>query len=141
MHDGKILIDSGASTHMSGLLDMFISKEKLNCPQKITLAVTDCTVDVRFKGTLSINTNKGNLKIENFYYIPGVDGVIFLVGQLVDLGWKLTFEQNIARLISPNSIVFNTIYWNYCWFLDMLNPSLQMNKITHWPSFDPYLWY
>jgi hypothetical protein len=131
MHDGKILIDSGASTHVSGSLDMFISKEELDCPLKITLAVTDCTVDVRFKGTLSINTNKGNLKIENVYYVPGVDGVILSVGRLVNLGWKLTFERNIARLISPNSIVFNTIYRNYCWFLDMLNPSLQMNKITH----------
>jgi hypothetical protein len=111
VHNGKILIDSGASTHVSGSLDMFILKEELETPRKITLAVTDCTVDVRFKGTISIITSKGTLKIENvIYYIPGVNGVILSVGRLVDLGWKLIFEDNSARLISPTSVVFNTIF-------------------------------
>jgi hypothetical protein len=120
---------------------MFILKEELETPRKITLAVTDCKVDVRFKGMISISTSKGTLKIENVYYVPGVDDVILSVGRLVDLGWKLIFEDNSARLISPTSVVFNTIYQNFCWFLDMLNPSLKMNKITHRPSFDPYLWH
>jgi hypothetical protein len=70
---------------------MFILKEELETPRKITLAVTDCTVDVRFKGTISIITSKGTLKIENVYYVPGVNGVILSVGRLVDLGWKLIF--------------------------------------------------
>jgi hypothetical protein len=120
---------------------MFISKEELTTQRKIMLAVADCTVDVRYKGTISINTSKGTLKISNVYYCPGVDGVIQLVGRLTDLGWKLVFEGDSACLISPTSDVYNTLYRNYCWFLEMIKPLLTLAKITHRPSFDPYLWH
>jgi hypothetical protein len=140
-HNGKILINSGASTHVSGSIDMFISTEELNSPRKIALAITDYTVNVRFKGTILVKTNKGTLTIDDVYYVPGVNGVILKVGRLIDVGWKISFENNIARLISPNSIVFNTIYRNYCWFLKISNLLLKLNKITHHPSFDPYLWH
>jgi hypothetical protein len=137
-HNGKILIVSGASTHVSGSLALFISKEGLAKPRKIMLAVTDCNVDVRFKGTIAILMSKGKLLINYVYYCPGVDGVILLVGWLTDVGWKLNFKGDNACLISPTSIVFHTIYRNYCWFLEMIQPQLKLNKVTHQPSFDPY---
>ncbi|POV98080.1 hypothetical protein PSTT_14638 [Puccinia striiformis] len=47
--EGKFLLDSGASTHVSGNLKHFVTRQILPQPKTIALAVADCTVDVRFK--------------------------------------------------------------------------------------------
>ena len=38
---GKILLNSRASTHVSGALELFITREKLPEPRKLYLEVTD----------------------------------------------------------------------------------------------------
>ncbi|KNZ57619.1 uncharacterized protein VP01_2110g1 [Puccinia sorghi] len=109
-HNGKILIDSGASTHMSGSLKMFISKQELMQPKTIILAVADCSVTVRFKGTISILISKDLLMIDDVFYCLGVNGVIISVGRLTKAGWTLNCQRNRQSqfqsfTIKPSSVL------------------------------------
>ncbi|POW07797.1 hypothetical protein PSTT_08034 [Puccinia striiformis] len=65
---GKFLLDSGASTHVCGNLDQFITRQRLECPKIIALAVADCTVDVTFKGAIRIPTPTGTIEVDEVYY-------------------------------------------------------------------------
>jgi hypothetical protein len=140
-NDGKVLLDSGASTHVSGNLEIFVSREHLAIPRTISLAVADCKVDVRFKGRVRIQTPKGPIEFDNVYYCPGVDGLILSVGRLTSNGWRLCFDGKKAELISPSNICFTTRFRNFCWYLAMCKDALEINKVTTSPSFDPYLWH
>ncbi|KAI7934105.1 hypothetical protein MJO29_016536 [Puccinia striiformis f. sp. tritici] len=137
--DGKFLLDSGASTHVSGNLKYLITRQTLARPKTIALAVADCTVDVSFKGTIKISTNSGMIEVEDVYYSPGVDGVILLVGRLTENGWKLNFSGETVLLISPDSVHFSTTFRNHCWYIEMCREV--MNKITSTPSFDSFIWH
>ncbi|POW03364.1 hypothetical protein PSHT_11673 [Puccinia striiformis] len=77
---GKFLLDSGASTHVCGNLHQFVTRQRLEYPKVIALAVADCKVDVTFKGTIKIPTPTGTIEVNDVYYCPGVDGVILSVG-------------------------------------------------------------
>lgn len=117
--DGKVLLDSEASTHVSGSLNLFSSRERLSQPQTIHLAVADCTVDVRFKGTVTIRTNKGPMTFHNVFYCPGVDGVILSIGRLTSEGWNVLFEHSRAEVLDPNLVSYPTLYKNFCWSIDV----------------------
>ncbi|KNZ55248.1 uncharacterized protein VP01_272g7 [Puccinia sorghi] len=64
LHDWKILLNSGASTHISGSLDLFINKEELVKPRTILLVVDDCYFAFRFKRMNLMTIKRGNLRIE-----------------------------------------------------------------------------
>ncbi|POW08205.1 hypothetical protein PSTT_07720 [Puccinia striiformis] len=135
----KFLLDSGASTHVCGNLNQFITRQQLDHPKVIALAVAECTVDVTFKGTIEIPTPTGTIKISDVFYCPGVDGVILSVGRLTECGWRLSFIGDTASLISPDNVSFSTTFRNHCWYIAMCKDAI--NKITHTPSFDPFLWH
>ncbi|KAI7953614.1 hypothetical protein MJO28_006161 [Puccinia striiformis f. sp. tritici] len=137
--DRKFLLDSGASTHVCGDINRFTTRQRLDTPQVIALAVADCTVDVTIKGTIKIPTPTGMIEVNNVYYCPGVDGVILSVGRLSECGWKLNFSGENATLISPQNVTFSTTYRNHCWYIAMCKDV--MNKVTTQPSFDPFLWH
>ncbi|KAI7959546.1 hypothetical protein MJO28_003337 [Puccinia striiformis f. sp. tritici] len=137
--DGKFLLDSGASTHVSGNLKYFTTCQNLEKPKTIALAVADCTVDVSFKGTIKIPTANGMIEVEDVYYCPGVDGVILLVGRLTEDGWQLNFSGETALLISPDNVYFSTTFRNHCWYIEMCKEVI--NKVTSVPSFDSFLWH
>lgn len=103
---------------MSGTLSLFISKEILHQPRKLYLAVTDCSIDVDYRGTLRIQTKKGNLTINSVFYFPGVEGAILSVGREED--WKISFDQRETSVISPDKILFETTCRNYCWYTDLV---------------------
>ncbi|KAI7959692.1 hypothetical protein MJO28_003483 [Puccinia striiformis f. sp. tritici] len=44
--DRKFLLDSGASTHVCGDINRFITRQQLDTPKVIALAVADCTIGV-----------------------------------------------------------------------------------------------
>ncbi|POW09865.1 hypothetical protein PSTT_06471 [Puccinia striiformis] len=135
----KFLLDSGASTHVCGNIAQFITRQQLDRPKTIALAVADCTVNVTFKGTIKIPTPTGMIEINEVYYCPGVDGVILSVGRLSECGWKLSFSGENATLISPQDVIFSTTYRNHCWYIAMCQDV--MNKITNKSSLDPFLWH
>ncbi|POW01362.1 hypothetical protein PSHT_12574 [Puccinia striiformis] len=136
---GKFLLDSGASTHVCGDIEQLITRQRLDHPKVIALAVADCTVDVTFKGTIEIPTATGTIKIGEVFYCPGVDGVILSVGRLTSNGWVLNISGEEAILSSPDGVKFSTQFRNFCWYLEMCKDV--MNKITSTPSFDSYLWH
>ncbi|KAI7946803.1 hypothetical protein MJO29_011330 [Puccinia striiformis f. sp. tritici] len=136
---GKFLLDSGASTHVCGSLHHFITRQQLEQPKIIALAVAECTVNVTLKGTIKIPTPTGTIRIEDVYYCPGVDGVILSVGRLTENGWTLNISGEEAMLISPDRVHFSTTFRNHCWYIEMCKEVI--NKITTIPSFDPFLWH
>ncbi|KAH9446583.1 hypothetical protein Pst134EA_030493 [Puccinia striiformis f. sp. tritici] len=131
--DGQFLLDSGASTHVSGNLNYFVTRQILPRPKTIALAVADCTVDVRFKGTIKIPMSNGVIEVDDVYYCPGVDGVILSVGRLTENGWTLNISGEEAMLISPDHVIFSTTFRNHCWYIEMCKEV--MNKVTSIPSF------
>lgn len=139
--DGKVLLDSGASTHVSGSLQYFSDTTTMKHPRTIRLAVADCKIDVRYTGTVKLQTTKGTLMINNVLYCLGVDGVILSIGQLTKKGWSVNFRQNHADFIAPDNTVYDTLYKNYCWFLRLSSEEINVNKVTQKPSFDSFLWH
>ncbi|KAI7953425.1 hypothetical protein MJO28_005972 [Puccinia striiformis f. sp. tritici] len=137
--DGKFLLDSSASTHVSGNLKYFTTRQTLDKPKTIALAVADCTINVSFKGTIKIPTANGTIEVEDVYYCPGVDGVILSVGRLTEHGWRLNFSGDMTLLISPGNVHFSTTFRNHCWYIEMCKEVI--NKITSIPSFDSFLWH
>jgi hypothetical protein len=87
-----------------------------------------------------IPTPTGNLMIDEVYHVPGVDRIIFLTGQLIANGWKLSYQGTKATLLDSFNNSYSTIFHNYCWSLGTINDSLKVTKATVL-SFDSYKWH
>lgn len=136
-----VLLDSGASAHVSGDSTLFIPGSKLTKPRTFYLAVSDCNVTVDRIGTVRIPTPTGVITIPNVYHVPGVDGVILSTGRLLSDGWKLEYEGTKATLLDPFRNSYSTVFHNYCWNLKTDNEFNTLKKVTQSPSFDPYVWH
>ncbi|KAI7944156.1 hypothetical protein MJO28_011684 [Puccinia striiformis f. sp. tritici] len=134
-----VLLDSGASAHVSGNSSLFTVDRELTTPRTFYLAVSDCHVLVSKIGSVRIPTPTGTIRIEGVYLCDGVDGIILSTGRLVSEGWKLVYKGVEATLIDPCNNQFKTIFHNYCWLLQ--TSQLQSKKVTQLPSFDSYLWH
>ncbi|KAI7935630.1 hypothetical protein MJO28_016501 [Puccinia striiformis f. sp. tritici] len=134
-----VLLDSGASAHVSGNSSLFTVDRELITPRTFYLAVSDCHVSVMKIGSVRIPTPTGIIRIEGVYLCDGVDGIILSSGHLVSEGWKLVYKGTDATLIDPCNNQFKTIFHNYCWLLETSH--LQSKKVTQLPSFDSYLWH
>jgi hypothetical protein len=137
-----VLVDSGATTNVSGPSPFFTITSKLSSPQTVSLAVSDCIAPLNYIGRLSIPTPKGTININDVYFCEGVKGLILSTGRLVVAGWRFQHNRTEAVLVNLEKMSFPLVFNNFCWTIVTSIPNeIKINKICQLPSFDPYLWH
>ena len=84
-------VDSGCSNHMTGNKDAFVSLENGHISQ---VKLGDGKFQkIEGKGVISVKTKQGNSKfIHDVYYVPGLTENLLSVGQLMENGYSLKFD-------------------------------------------------
>jgi transposase InsO family protein len=84
-------LDSGCSNHMSGSKEMFATMDD-SIKSEVKLG-NDHRVSVMGKGSINIRTKQGEEKhISDVYYVPGLQHNLISIGQLVQKGYRIYFE-------------------------------------------------
>ena len=84
------LIDGGCSNHMSPNLDIFKSLDK-SYTSMVRIVNGDLLV-AQGRGTAVVQTISGIKQIDNVLYVPEITHNLLSVGQLVDTGFSLLFD-------------------------------------------------
>ncbi|KAL4282230.1 hypothetical protein GQ457_03G037800 [Hibiscus cannabinus] len=84
------LIDSGCTNHMTP--DKTLFKDlKLSKVTKVRIGNGDY-ISVKGSGTVAVTTSSGTKTISDVLYVPEIDQNLLSVGQLLEKGFKVTFE-------------------------------------------------
>ena len=94
------LIDSGCTNHMINNQDLF-KELYITAIFKVKIGNGDC-IDVKDKGIIVINSLPGLKYISDVIYVSDIDQNLFSVGQLMEKGFKVMFEDKWC-LIKDNS--------------------------------------
>lgn len=85
-------LDSGCSNHMTGDKDVFVDIDTtINSQVKMG---NGALVHVKGKGTIGVQTNKGAKFIHDVLLVPDLAQNLLSVGQLVEHGYAVHFEEN-----------------------------------------------
>ena len=91
-------LDSDCSNHMTGNLAMFSMLDE-SVKSKVTLG-TDRKVSVMGKGNVNVLTRKGAKKsIVDVYYVSGMKCNLLSIGQLVQKGYNVFFEDDVCTIM------------------------------------------
>ena len=94
------LIDSGCTNHMT--YDRTLFKDLK--PTKITNGriKNGDYISAKGKGTISIATSSGTKTISNVLYVPDINQNLLRVGQLIEKGFKVSFENRVCLIYNVN---------------------------------------
>eukprot|EP00253_Pinus_taeda_P026028 PITA_26028 len=98
-------LDSGCSNHMTRNIALF-SKLDQSVKSQVTLG-TDSKVSVMGKCEVNILTRKGEKKtIADVYYVPGMKCNLLSIGQLVQKGYNVLFDNDVCTIMDrkPNKL-------------------------------------
>jgi predicted aspartyl protease len=84
------LIDSGCTNHMTFDKSLFRNLQTTEVA-KVRIGNGDC-IAAKGKGTVAITTNSGTKTISDVLYVPDIDQNLLSVGQLIEKGMKVVFE-------------------------------------------------
>eukprot|EP00253_Pinus_taeda_P035295 PITA_35295 len=91
-------LDSGCSNHMTGNIALFSALDQ-NVKSEVTLG-TDSKISVMGKGEVKVFTKKGEKKtIADVYYVPGMKCNLLSIGQLVQKGYNVLFENDVCTIM------------------------------------------
>ncbi|TXG53906.1 hypothetical protein EZV62_019162 [Acer yangbiense] len=83
-------LDSGCSNHMSGNENIFLDVDSTVTP-KVKLG-NGAIVESKGKGGISVETKKGTKYVNDVLFVPELNQNLLSVGQLVENGYRLHFE-------------------------------------------------
>eukprot|EP00253_Pinus_taeda_P009148 PITA_09148 len=90
--------DCGCSNHMTGNIALF-SKLDQSVKSQVTLG-TDSKISVMGKREVKVLTRKGEKKtIADVYYVPGMKCNLLSIGQLVQNGYNVFFENDVCTIM------------------------------------------
>ena len=91
-------LDSGCSNHMSGIKSIFRDIDETH---KLNVRLGDNKqIQVEGKGTIEVKTNQGKVKyLDNVFYIPTLSHNLLSVGQLIDDGYSVIFDEGSCTKI------------------------------------------
>ena len=110
-------IDSGCSNHMTGDKNSFVQLDE-GVKSNITLG-DGSTQEVTGKGMISVKARNGSTKyIQDVLYVPGLAQNLLSVGQLMEKGYSVNFDNNKcvifdkkkAQVIASVSMLSNKIF-------------------------------
>ncbi|KZV43091.1 hypothetical protein F511_04483 [Dorcoceras hygrometricum] len=84
------LIDSGCTKHMT--YDKYLFRELSSTTSSKVRVGNGKYITVKGKGTVAISTYAGTKLISDVLYVPEVDQNLLSVGQLIEKGFKVVFE-------------------------------------------------
>ena len=96
------LLDSGCTNHMSPNLEMFRNLDK-GCVTKVRAGNGEL-LEVKGRGVAAIQTISGIKLLENVLYVPEIEHNLMSVGQLVDDGFSLLFEDDLCVVKDGNAV-------------------------------------
>ncbi|KAG3068408.1 hypothetical protein PI125_g23418 [Phytophthora idaei] len=98
MAKSKWLVDSGASSHMTGARDKFVSMRDLRTPVRITIA-GGTKIDAVATGTAGLKLMDGtSITLSDVLYTPEVEGSLISVSKLA--------EKDVVTQFSKDKSVF-----------------------------------
>ena len=105
----EALLDSGASSHMSGRRDCFTDYKQLESPIAI-LAAGNNTIQAVGVGTLNINIKHrgGNVRtctIANCLYVPDLYFTLFSCDAALSNNRKITLKKQIAKIVEDGDVI------------------------------------
>ncbi|XP_024441578.1 uncharacterized protein LOC112324164 [Populus trichocarpa] len=90
------LIDSGCTNHMTFDITLFKDLQSTEI-SKVRIGNGDY-ISAKGKGTIAIATNSGTKTISDVLYVPDIDQNLLSVGQLIEKGFKVTFEDQCCLI-------------------------------------------
>ncbi|MBW0477778.1 hypothetical protein O181_017493 [Austropuccinia psidii MF-1] len=138
INDGQVLIDSGASAHVSGTSHLLYNVLPLKSPIPLILADPKTTIYATGVGELRIPMTEGVLHIPNVYVCDAIPGTLLSLGRLIHQNYKVEFNNTTMHLITPTLMSFATRFNNFCWFLD---PVTNVSAISTIPLNNSFTWH
>ncbi|KAI7962338.1 hypothetical protein MJO28_000432 [Puccinia striiformis f. sp. tritici] len=142
------VLDSGATHHVSGSFQSFLSLLPLRPPMKLNLASSDGSMMATHSGHLRITSGDGTLTIPKVLYSPEMTGTLLSLGQLLDSGFKPFFLPNHDILLLSDFVSITACYQNRSWFLSpsslrLIDPSARAvtSSQTTSPNSASYDWH
>ncbi|KAI5399654.1 hypothetical protein KIW84_064835 [Lathyrus oleraceus] len=89
-------LDSGCSNHMTGKKEAFINIDS-SFGSKVKLKNGE-HVEVKGKGSIGVITKQGSKVIHDTLYVPELDENLLSIGQLLEHGYSLNFENRECRI-------------------------------------------
>ena len=115
------LLDSGGTNHMSPNLEIFRNLDKARAT-KVKVGNGEL-LEVKGKGMAAIKTISGIKLLENVLYVPEIEHNLLSVGQLVDTGFSVHFEDGLCVVKNSNGVDLLTIAMKNRSFFLYLNES------------------
>ncbi|MBW0508827.1 hypothetical protein O181_048542 [Austropuccinia psidii MF-1] len=115
LESNEVLLDSGATHSVVGDLSLFIDLKSTN--MKLSVASSE-QFDVGAVGNIKLNTNFGPMFIRNVLYCTAIPGIVLSIGQLLDQGFDIRFDDGLFRLKKEGRKYFS-YKGNYQWFIMM----------------------
>nr|GMD21951.1 Retrovirus-related Pol polyprotein from transposon RE1 [Ipomoea batatas] len=88
------ILDSGCTNHMTGDEELFRELDRSQV-SNVRIGNGDC-IPVKGKGTVAIESYTGTKLISDVLYVPDIDQNLLSVGQLVEKGFKVIFENKLG---------------------------------------------
>ncbi|MBW0535088.1 hypothetical protein O181_074803 [Austropuccinia psidii MF-1] len=113
LENNEILLDSGATHSVVGDLSLFIDLKSTN--MKLSVASSE-KFDVGAIGSIKLITKFGPMIVENVLYCSAIPGVVLSIGQLLDQGFDIKFDNGLFRL-EKEERKYLSYKRNYRWFI------------------------
>ncbi|MBW0536508.1 hypothetical protein O181_076223 [Austropuccinia psidii MF-1] len=94
LENNEILLDSGATHSVIGDLSLFIDLKSAN--MKLSVASSE-QFDVGAIGSIKLNTKFGLMIVKNVLYCAAIPGIVLSIGQLLDQGSDVRFDDGLFR--------------------------------------------
>ncbi|MCP4339240.1 MAG: DDE-type integrase/transposase/recombinase, partial [Desulfobulbaceae bacterium] len=108
LNPNQIVIDSGATKHMSSQKERFVDYKELTEPQDVVLGNGDVVPAIGI-GTLEINFQVGNgkrvLRLNNCLYVPDMNVTLFSVPATVEKGHEVIFRRDAACVMKDGKVI------------------------------------
>jgi len=92
------LIDNGCTNHMTFHKSLFRTLQSSEVA-KVRIGNGDC-IAIKGKGTIVITTKSGTKTISDVLYVPDIDQNLLSVGQLIEKGMKVIFEDKSCYIFN-----------------------------------------
>ncbi|MBW0538038.1 hypothetical protein O181_077753 [Austropuccinia psidii MF-1] len=136
--ENQILLDSGASAHVSGKSPFLFDVVPLSRPISLLLADPNTVLHATGIGRLCIPLKEGELNVDSVYVCSSISGTLLSLGRLVTKGFSIIISGTSLQLLSNLNTHFSTQFKNYCWYLQ---PQYRVSAISTNPLQTSFSWH
>ncbi|MBW0510617.1 hypothetical protein O181_050332 [Austropuccinia psidii MF-1] len=120
-----VLLDSGATHHVTGDKSLFISYRKVNLMLSVVSAREH---QVEGKGTICLACPSGDLLLKEVLHCPDIPGIVISVGKFMKNDREVCFKKG-RFVLSQKTCTYDSVLCCDRWFL-LLTPTALCNSIS-----------